>query len=105
MVCMAKRTQLERAMQDAGVTGKDVAAALGISESRFSQILNGAPMKEAQMKCVCELLNICADVILFNYETRPRTALEEEFIILFRSKLNRRGQTRLVQLMRELGED
>lgn len=102
---MAKRTQLERAMQDAEVTGKELAAALGISNSRFSQILNGAPMKEAQMKCICEILNICADVILFDYETRPRSAHEEEFVYLFRNKLSDKGRTRLVQFMRELDGD
>lgn len=101
---MRKRTQLERAMQDAGVTGTEIAAKLGISKSRFSQLINGAPMKESQIREVCEILKICADVIIFGYETRPRSDLEEEYMNLFRQKLNDKSRTRLVQLMRELGD-
>ncbi len=99
---MQKRTELKIAMRESGMTGRYIAKKLQISESRFSQILSGAPIKESQIKMLCELLKISADVIIFNSGSQGGNPPEREYIELFRHKLSAKAQLRLIQMLREL---
>lgn len=101
---MARREALWQAMQDADVTGKEIAAALGLTEGRYSQLLNGRPIKEDQIKIICEVLAICADVIIFDRPHTPADEYEAEFIKLYRTKLNQTQRIRFVQFMREFAD-
>ncbi len=102
---MAKRKALYQAMQDAEVTGKELAEALHITEGRFSQILNGDLLREDQIKTLCEMLSICADVIIFDRRHKPADQHEAEFVQLYRHKFNQSQRVRWVQFMRELPDD
>lgn len=99
---MARREALWQAMQDANVTGREMAKALGVSESRFSQLLNGSPMREDQIAILADRLGICADVIIFDRPPAGADPYESEYIQLYRRKLNHAQRVRLVQFLREL---
>ncbi|MFG1487613.1 helix-turn-helix transcriptional regulator [Oceanospirillum sp. HFRX-1_2] len=91
---MTTSARLRAAMQDAGVTHLEMAAAMNISRSRLSQILSGAEMKQSQITAACSLLGISADWLLTGGDPE-----HQELIDLYQ-KLSPEARAGLIKLLR-----
>lgn len=99
----SERSALKLAMQDANMSQKEVAQRLGVTPGTISNWLKGSAIVDHQIKALCELLNISADVIVFNRYRDP-LEYESEFIGLYR-KLTLRCRAAIVQVMRAMLSD
>lgn len=84
-------------MQDAGVSGRELANRLNISPARVSQLVNGEGMSEAQIRTVCEVLDISADTLIF--DQAPADQHEAEYVRHYR-RLDPECRVALVKIMR-----
>lgn len=102
---MAKRSResLLRAMQDANITGAEIARALDVTDSRISQLLSGDRMQEDQIKGICDKLGISADVIIYDKLGRISDSYDAEILKLYR-ELPPEWRVMIVQVMRLVAE-
>jgi len=86
-------------MQDANISGADIANALGVSSSRVSQMLNGKRMHEDQIRTICDILGISADVLIHDSLGHVEDSYDLEFLRLYR-EMDPDARVTVIQLMR-----
>ena len=101
------RARLRRAMEAAGISGGMLARQLGISRSRVSQLLKGAPMNEKQLRLTSELLGISVAEIIYDDprdfigSTADMTLDEREVLEWYRG-LSKKQRSLLAAWLREM---
>lgn len=97
---MTVQARLRAAMQDAGISTAEMAAALHVTRGRVSQMLNDdeTEIKHRQLIAICETLGISADEVLGLNTRDPR---ETELLKIFR-RINNDAKEALCTLMRNM---